>query len=170
MRSSTTSTPDELKYESSFEYFSYLANANNCHVQPVPSDRYTVLMSKDHPLAGVKTLTRNMLTPYVEVIHGDFEVPWYLYSDAYHAGLEESRQERLLFIYDRGSLMDCIHNIHGAYSWTFSTAPENLEINSLVEKQCEGYDIEGREAIIYKRSLPMTEELTKLIDFLSNPV
>lgn len=156
--------------ESSFEYFKYLAASNNCKIQLVPSDRYTVLMSKDHPLARTPTLTRSMLQPYVEVIHGDFEVPWYLYSDAYNTELEDTRQERLLFVYDRGTLMDCIRNIHGAYSWTFSTAPENLALNGLIEKECEGYNISGCEAIIYKRSLPMTEDLVQLIAYLSRPL
>lgn len=156
--------------ESSFEYFKHLAVTNNCTVQTIPTDRYTVLMSKHHPLAGVESLTRNMLKPYIEVIHGDFEMLWYLYSDAYRTELEETRQERLLFVYDRGSLMDCLRSIEGAYSWTFSTLPENLEVNGLVEKQCVGYDIEGCEAIIYKKSLPLTDDLVRLIDYLSLPL
>ena len=154
---------------SSFDYFCYLAKSNQCVVQQVPSDRYTVLMSKHHPLAGEPELTLDMLKPYTEVIHGDFETPWYLYSDAYSNELSEPESERLLFIYDRGSLMDCIRNIHGAYSWTFSTAQENLEINGLIEKPCKGYDIEGQEAIIYKRSTPLTDKLLTLIDYLGSP-
>lgn len=153
--------------ESSFDYFKYLAISNNCNVQMIPSSRYTVLMSRDHPLANQPTLTRDMLNPYVEVIHGDFEAPWYLCSDVYNNELDQVRQDRSLFVYDRGTLMDCIRGIRGAYSWTFSTAQENLEINGLVEKECAEYDIPGREAIIYKRSLPITNELSQLIDYLS---
>ena len=40
-------------------------------------------MSKNHPLAQEDELTLDMLKPYTEVIHGDFEMPWYMYSDAY---------------------------------------------------------------------------------------
>lgn len=155
---------------SSYDYFCYLAKSNQCIVRSVPSARYTVLMSKKHPLAKEEILTLDMLKPYTEVIHGDFETPWYLYSDAYSTELAKTETERLLFIYDRGTLMDCIRNIWGAYSWTFSTAQENLEINGLIEKSCRGYDIEGQEAIIYKRSTPMTDKLVTLIDYLSQPL
>lgn len=155
---------------SSYDYFCYLAKSNQCIVRSVPSARYTVLMSKKHPLAREEILTLDMLKPYTEVIHGDFETPWYLYSDAYSTELAKTETERLLFIYDRGTLMDCIRNIWGAYSWTFSTAQENLEINGLIEKSCRGYDIEGQEAIIYKRSTPMTDKLVTLIDYLSQPL
>ena len=155
---------------SSYDYFCYLAKSNQCIVRSVPSARYTVLMSKKHPLAREEILTLDMLQPYTEVIHGDFETPWYLYSDAYSTELAKTETERLLFIYDRGTLMDCIRNIWGAYSWTFSTAQENLEINGLIEKSCRGYDIEGQEAIIYKRSTPMTDKLVTLIDYLSQPL
>ena len=155
---------------SSYDYFCYLAKSNQCIVRSVPSARYTVLMSKKHPLAREEILTLDMLKPYTEVIHGDFETPWYLYSDAYSTELAKTETERLLFIYDRGTLMDCIRNIWGAYSWTFSTAQENLEINGLIEKSCRGYDIEGQEAVIYKRSTPMTDKLVTLIDYLSQPL
>ena len=155
---------------SSYDYFCYLAKSNQCQVQPIPSDRYTVLMSRNHPLAGEAELTLDMLRPYTEVIHGDFENPWYLYSDAYSTELTGRESERLLFVYDRGTLMDCIRNIRGAYSWTFATARENLEINGLIEKPCKGYDIEGQEAIIYKRSTPMTDKLSTLIEYLSRPL
>ena len=155
---------------SSYDYFCYLAKSNQCIVRSVPSARYTVLMSKKHPLAREEILTLDMLKPYTEVIHGDFETPWYLYSDAYSTELAKTETERLIFIYNRGTLMDCIRNIWGAYSWTFSTAQENLEINGLIEKSCRGYDIEGQEAIIYKRSTPMTDKLVTLIDYLSQPL
>lgn len=155
---------------SSFDYFCYLAKANQCVVQPLPTGRYTVLMSKNHPLAAEEVLTVDMLKPYTEVIHGDFETPWYLYSDTYSSELTEPEGEKVLFIYDRGSLMDCIRNIRGAYSWTFSTAKENLKLNGLIEKPCKGYDIEGQEAIIYKSSAPLTRKLLNLIDHLSRPL
>ncbi len=152
---------------SSFDYFCYQAKANQCLVQPVPSSRYTVLMSRDHPLSREDELTLDMLKPYTEVIHGDFEIPWYMYSDAYSSDALEPGAEKVLFVYDRGTLMDCIRNLHGAYSWTISTMPESLEINGLIEKPCKGYDMEGQEAIIYKSSTPLTQKLLDLIAYLS---
>lgn len=151
---------------SSYDYYCYLAKTHQCEVIPMPTGRYSVLMSKNHPLANVESLAPYMLKPYTEVIHGDFEMPWYLYSDAYAP--EPDASEKLLFIYDRGSLIDCIRNIHGAYSWTFATAPENLVINGLIEKHCEGYDIGGQEAIIYKKSTLLTSKLQTLMDYLAN--
>lgn len=152
---------------SSFDYFCYQAKENQCTVQPVPSSRYTVLMSKNHPLAQEDELTLDMLKPYTEVIHGDFEMPWYMYSDAYSSDALEPGVEKVLFIYDRGTLMDCIRNLHGAYSWTISTMQESLDINGLIEKSCKGYDMAGQEAIIYKSSTPLTQKLLDLIDYLS---
>ena len=48
---------------SSYDYFCYLAKSNQCIVRSVPSARYTVLMSKKHPLAREEILTLDMLKP-----------------------------------------------------------------------------------------------------------
>lgn len=153
-----------------FDYFCHLAKSKQCQLRPLPADKYTVLMSQDHPLADTADLTPEKLKPFVEVIHGDFETPWYPYSETYTSNLTDAPMEKLLFVYDRGTLMDVIRTIKGAYTWTTSTCALELSAHGLIEKHCKGYEIEGKEAIIYRRSYPMSDQFLALIDFLSRPV
>lgn len=149
---------------SSYNYFCQLAESKRCTVIPLPADHYSVLMSKHHPLAGHPLLTANLLKPYTEIIHGDFETPWYPYSDIYHSDLSGLSTEKLIFVYDRASLLDFIRSVQGAYAWTTSTHPDILKAYELTELPCEKNDMEGREAIILKKDVSLAPETRQLID------
>lgn len=153
-----------------FNYFYQLAKSKQCALVPLPAESYSVLMSANHPLAKVEFLNPNMLKPYIEVIHGDFETPMYPYSEVYTSELAEEHSIKLVLVYDRGTLLDMVRNVWGAYTWTTSTHPNTLKINNVVEKKCENYNIDGREAIIYKKTTPLNQDMLCVIDYLTKPM
>lgn len=153
---------------SSYNYFFQLAESKSCTVVPLPAEQYSVLMSRRHPLSGFPLLRADQLKPYTEIIHGDFETPWYPYSGAYLNDLPELPNEKFIFTYDRGTLLDLIRSIHGAYAWTTSTHKDILDAYDLLELPCQNNNMEGREAIIYKENATNSQQLSLLIDWFAN--
>ena len=152
--------------EESFEHFSYLAKSSQCEVVPISSGPYAVVMAQDHPLANEEYISKEMLRPYTEIIQGDFEAPWYSCSDAYEQ--DPIEPGRLIFVYDRGSVMDCVRNIRGAYTWTFVSRQELPQLEGYVVKPCEGQPNMGQEALIYKKSTLLTSKIITLVHHLGN--
>jgi DNA-binding transcriptional LysR family regulator len=152
---------------SNYSYFCQLAETRQCLIEPLPAEKYSVLMSSRHPLAKHEILTAEMLTPYPEIIHGDFEIPMYPYSAAYKSDeMSKNTAKKLIFVYDRASLLEIIGLSGLAYTWTTSTHPDILQCYKLIELPCENKNMEGREAIIYKKNALLSSEISKLIDIL----
>ncbi|MGE4352858.1 MAG: LysR family transcriptional regulator [Oscillospiraceae bacterium] len=155
--------------DSNFEYFHQLADAKNMALVPLPEEMYCILMSAHHPLAEVGSLTAEMLTPYTEVIHGDFETPWYPYSNVYRHALPADNTERLIFTYDRGTLLDLVRDVDGAFAWTMPTHPYVLRAYSLIERHCEDSGMASKEAVIFKKNSALRDDIDPLIGLLTNP-
>lgn len=81
-----------------------------------------LLLSGSHPLAGAAHIMPEQLAPYTEVVHADYDMPIYPYSDyRYSGGRTADRRKNVIFIYDRGTLMEMLSNVHGSYIWTTPT-------------------------------------------------
>lgn len=47
---------------------------------------YVLLLSGSHPLAGAAHIMPEQLAPYTEVVHADYDMPIYPYSDYRYSG------------------------------------------------------------------------------------
>ena len=151
------------------DYFRKIVFSKGLKMQTLESNVFVLLMSKSHPFAGSEVITTDMLNPYLVVIHGDFEAPWYpSISDVYSTSPFEVRSKRYLYVYDRGSLLDALCQIHGAYTWTTTTAPEVLSGYNLIEKYCSNYYYECWDLIVYKRLTKLGKEIVDAISVLAS--
>ncbi len=149
------------------QYFFHLIEYRGLKYLPLPRVQYCVLISKNHPLAHLEYITQTMLTPYIEIVHGDYEMPMYPFSNyKYHQFDNSDDNKKVLFVYDRGSLMDILANVYGSYVWTSTTHKTLKETYGLKEVRCDAPTIEGVDAIIYDSSRPMTNEMKSFIDLL----
>lgn len=149
-----------------YEYFYNLVKTKHCELIPLPVTDYCVLMSREHPLAKEECVTSEMLAPYTEVIHGDFEIPMFPYSDMKKKAFGGGAVNKTIFVYDRGTLMEMINNVKGSYMWTSTTHPNLVERYGLVEKYCDLPHVQGRDAIVYNGMKAKTPEMEKFIEFL----
>lgn len=157
---------------SAFSYFENLARLKQCAMQTLPAAKYCILMSRNHPLADREITTETMLNPYTEIVHGDFETSWYPVSNTYNSCLNGSMEKSTIFTYDRGTLMDLVREVDGAYAWTTSTARSVREVHGLVEKHVTSADhpnMGEKVAIVYSATTPLSEKLTCLFHCLSMP-
>ena len=70
----------------------------------------------------------------------------------------------MIFIYDRGTLMEMLSNVHGSYIWTTPTAQALKNAYGLVERPCGAEPIQGCDVILYQTSRRLSPYIQRLID------
>lgn len=149
------------------DHYLKMAEKKDLKALPLPPIPYVVLMSEEHPLAGLESITPKMLEPYPEVLHGDYETPMYPFSDTrFHNYFNHPEQKRLILVTDRGTLMDMLSHVEGCYMWTSSTHPDLMRRFRLVEKRCEAPAVYGVDSILLKRNRYVTPEMQAFIELI----
>lgn len=148
------------------DFFKKLSQSNDLKTMDLPATPYLVLFSENHPLVKEQKLTREMLLPYIEVIHGDYEMPMYPPSHYKYHTFGQNDKKNVIFVYDRGSLMDILANVQGSYVWTSTTNKNTMKANGLVERKCDASPVEGFDIVVVNRKRYLTSEAQKFIDFL----
>lgn len=149
------------------EFFFKMADSKGLQVIKLPPRPYVVLFSRKHPLAEESYITQNMLRPYTEVVHGDYEMPMYPFSDYKYGSFQQKEAEKnVVFVYDRGTLMDTLANVRGSYIWTCSTHPILMKTYDLVERQCDAPPVQGVDAVVINKRGQVTQEMHGFINLL----
>ena len=108
-----------------------------------------------------------MVVPYTEVVHGDYEMPMYPFSDYKYGSFPPKEEEKnVVFVYDRGTLMDTLANVRGSYIWTCSTHPILMETYGLVERRCDAPPVQGIDAVVISKKSPVTQEMQDFVNLL----
>ena len=148
-------------------YYFQMAEYQGLRVMQFSKTPYVVLFSQSHPLAAESYITQNMLKPYIEVVHGDYEMPMYPFSNyKYHNIQQSDPGKKVIFTYDRATLMDVLTNVTGSYVWTTTTHRKLKEIYHLTERQCDAPPVDGIDAIVMNRRHPITPEMQAFINLL----
>ena len=139
------------KYSSSQkEYFTQLAHRKNLIIEPFAEHQSVLLMSQNHPLATSEVITLEMLSPFTEMIHGDFKEPISLTPSKLAENMVSTKNK--IFIYDRGSLMLFLSQMKDTFMWTANTNSSLLDNYQLVEKNCKDVNSQLYDAFIYPKN------------------
>ena len=149
-------------------YFTFLLKSKNISGITIRQTPIHLLMSAEHPLAREDYIKTSMLAGYTEIIHGDLDSPEMKYAKWMEdAGI--TIPQRIVLVYDRGSLMDMLSKCHDSYKWTNATHPEILKAYNLVEKKCDtGMVI--CEMVIYSKNRSLKKNQKELIKRLKEMV
>lgn len=149
-------------------YFRQLIKYHKLGAIALPNTQFQVLMSGKHPLAKNESLTPEQLAPYIEVVHGDYTPPMYPYSDyEYHSIEGAAPGKRVIFVSDRGTLLDILSTVEGSYMWTTTTHRRLKEALGLVERRCNTVPVTGMETIIYNKTRRFTDEMTAFVKLMT---
>ncbi|MEG2915873.1 MAG: LysR family transcriptional regulator [Oscillospiraceae bacterium] len=138
-----------IRYQKIYEtYFLNLLKENNLNYELLWSFKMQILMSKNHPLAKLSDIPYDLLKDYIEIIHGDFQIP-NNYREDILPEQSFSTPKNCIYVYDRGTQYDFLQQIKGTYKWASPVPEIELERYDLVQKNCKAADI-NMDIIIYK--------------------
>lgn len=125
-----------LRYAEKHErYFCEMLEEKGLTHELVTEFHYTLLMSREHPLATKETIRYSDLTPYIEVAHGDPFVPSLPLSEVRREELPDDIGRRIL-VFERASQFDILSANPEAFMWVSATPPDLRERYGLVERDC----------------------------------
>ena len=113
MLSSGTVEIAVIRYSQEYQaYFEEQAQERSLVLQRLSEDRYGVVLSLSHPLAGKQQITREDLADYPEILHRDR-----LYS--------EKKEKNGIYATDRLSQLQLLRGLPNTYLWS-EVLPEAL--------------------------------------------
>lgn len=116
---------------------------------------YSLIMSKDHPLAAKEDVTFDDLTPYIEIAHADPYVPTLPLSKVVKEELPDNI-ERRIFIFERASQYDLLSENTETFMWVSSSSPKILERYGLIMKKSSENKKIYKDVLIYRQGYKLT--------------
>ena len=157
-----------IRYASGYDkYFKEMLDSNGITYELIGEFTYSLVMSKDHPLAGKENISVNDLKEYIEVMKADSYVPDVAFAVEQKDNLPGSA-ERRIYTFERASELDLLSTNSETFMWVSPTPRSLLERRGLVIKKCIENDRIYRDLLIYKKGYKLTaldrQFITQLCD------
>lgn len=130
-------------------YFCGLFKHNALEHQTLLQFQYNLLLSAQHPLAGRETIQETDLDPYIEIVHGDANMP-HLGDSATESERSVTKGDKKVWVYERGSQFDMLARVPQTYMWVSPMPGDVLVRNGLVQKKCSQSAV-FVDLLIYKK-------------------
>jgi DNA-binding transcriptional LysR family regulator len=140
-----------IRYQTTFEkYFLNLLQEKEIQHELIWDFEYLLVLSAQHPLAKRREINYNDLAKYIEIIHGDRDIPPLRFAEGKKRRPTEALNKHI-YVYERGSQFDLLGNIPLTYMWVSPIPNVLLERCGLVQRRCEGAHRQSKDLLIYPR-------------------
>ncbi|MFT3985071.1 MAG: LysR family transcriptional regulator [Lachnospiraceae bacterium] len=147
-----------IRYQKKDEDFFEMCLKNNrlAH-EMIWEFEYVLVMSQDHSLAKKKIITREDLSGFVKITHGDIEIP---HANVMENSMRASRdtQSKTIYVYERGSQFDLLANVPSTYMWVSPIPDSYLKKNCLVQRACKTENNLYKDVLIYRRDYELGKD------------
>lgn len=141
-----------IRYSLPFEsFFTSIIEEKNLKAEEIWTYDYLLLMSKHNPLARVPVIKEEMLDDYVEILHGDNDVP-NISSSFMKKNTQINSPKKHIYVYERGSQFDILSSVNDAFMWVSPLPQEVLERYGLVQRKCSDVKKTNRDVLIYQNN------------------
>ncbi len=145
-----------LRYSAKYEdFYTSILVEKKMEKKEIFAFNYVLLMSKYSVLAQKESITMDDLKNHIEVLHGDPYIPTLSSKEAKKAEFSGITNKNI-FIYERGSQFEILHDITETYMWVSPMPKEILDRYGLVEKPCKDYNKTYKDALIYAKDYNFT--------------
>lgn len=145
-----------IRYAENYEkYFKSMLDEKGMQYELVTEFTYSLIMSKDNPLAQKEAITFEDLTDYIEIAHADPYVPSMPLSKVVKEELPDNIDRRI-FIFERASQFDLLSYNPDTFMWVSPPPAELLERYNLVMRQCVDNKKIYKDVLIYKKGYKLS--------------
>jgi DNA-binding transcriptional LysR family regulator len=145
-----------IRYAENYDkYFKTMLDEKGLVYELVAEFSYSLLMSRDNPLAEKDEITFDDLVPYIEVAHADPYVPSLPLAKVVKEELPDNIDRRI-FIFERASQFDILSENPETFMWVSPTSKKLLDRYGLVEKKCVDNRRVYKDVFIYRKGYNLT--------------
>ncbi len=156
-----------IRYAENYdEYFKSMLEEKDFYYELVTEFTYSLIMSKDSPLAKKDTISFNDLADYIEIAHADPYVPSMPLSKVVKEELPDNINRRI-FIFERASQFDLLSTNTETFMWVSPVPKSLLEKYNLKQVKCQENKKIYKDVLIYKNGYKLTDLDQQFITELS---
>lgn len=157
-----------IRYPINYEaFFMSLITEKNLKSQEIWTYDYVILMSERNPLARMPKIPENILSNYIEILHGDNIVP--NISETYQKkNIQIHSNKRHIYVYERGSQFDILSSVPEAFMWVSPLPKAVLRRYGLVQRPCADLRKTTKDVLIYQNNYRLSYVDQIFLDELEN--
>lgn len=123
-----------------------------------------LIMCQGHPLSSVADICQEELYRYTEIVHGDQQS--LALSMARINPLLHGTPPRRIYVYDRGSQIDFLQRMPGAYMWVSPIPLDMVDSYGMCIRKCSLSTVVNRDLLIWRKESMENKSLRDCADFL----
>lgn len=155
-----------IRFQTIYEpYFLGLIKNNWLQCEVLREFRNCLVMSEQHPLAGMEEVPYHMLDGYTEIIHGDFQVPSLSLAEVKKSA-EFRAANKKIYVFDRGSQLDLLERVTDTFMWVSPLPQSILDQHHLVQRESVPQGSLTHDVLIYPVDTVPSPCCQAFIDFL----
>ena len=145
-----------IRYAENYDgFFKSMLEEKGLAYEMVAEFSYTLIMSRDNPLATKDEIYFDDLSPYMEIAHADPYVPTLPLSKVVKDELPDNISRRI-FVFERASQYDLLSENPETFMW-ISPAPQKvLDRYGLVQRACAENKKIYKDVLIYKEGYKLS--------------
>ena len=146
-----------IRYAENYDnYFKAMLDEKGICYELITEFSYSLIMSKENPLATKENITFDDLKGYVEIAHADPYVPSMPISKVVKEELPDNIDRRI-FIFERASQFDLLESNPETFMWV-SPVPQNLlDKYGLVQRKCAQNEKLYKDVLIYRKGYSLSD-------------
>lgn len=146
-----------IRYAENYDkYFKTMLEEKGLSYEMVAELHYTLLMSKDHPLASKEEIHFPDLQPYVEIAHADPYVPSLSMAEVKKEELPDDIDQRI-YVFERASQFELLTTNKETFMWVSPVPDQLLRRYELVQRNCPDNQKVYKDVLIYQKDYKLTE-------------
>lgn len=146
-----------IRYAKNYDkYFTAMLEEKGFVYELITEFTYSIIMSKDCPLAKKENISFNDLTDYIEIAHADPYVPSVPLSKVVKEELPDNIHRRI-FIFERASQFDLLSTNPETFMWVSPVPQATLDRYGLVQKNCRDNKKIYKDVLIFEQGYKLTE-------------
>lgn len=156
-----------IRYAENYDkYFKAMLDEKGFVYEQITEFTYSLIMSKESPLAQKQEITFADLTNYIEIAHADPYVPSVPLSKVVKEELPDNIDRRI-FIFERASQFDLLSINADTFMWVSPIPYATLDRYNLEQKKCAENKKVYKDVLIYQKGYKLTKLDKQFIDELN---
>ena len=159
-----------IRYAKNYDkYFKAMLEEKGLFYETITEFSYSLVVSKNNPLAEKKKINFQDLTKYIEIAHADPFVPSLPLAKVVKEELADNIDRRI-FIFERASQFDLLSQNPDTFMWISPTPEHVLERYNLVQKKCLDNRKVYCDLLIYQKGYTLSELDKNFIQALADSI
>lgn len=150
-----------IRFQTMYEkYFLDYLEQKKLRYDPIWQFEYVIVVNENSPLAEKSEIHPHDLKGYIEITHGDIEVPFIDVKHMEPGPKEENEkewEEKKIYVFERATQFDLLMSVPQTFMWVSPIPERYLKQFHLVQRKCSVENNQYQDLLIFKQNYKFSE-------------